>query len=185
MAKKDTDLSLAGEIDNEAIRQIQQRIQTNSRALDTVVNKLVSDYCRPLDEYLTLIKDILDDKRVPPTDQELDDFTLNLPVLLYFTGEAQESLGIKEDVARAIKTEVYNEVFNASSGTIADKTAKAELASQNEGITHLVHQRAYKKVKLRMEAANEVLQSVKKVVSRRISEYEMTRVSPERISGKQ
>lgn len=184
MAKRDTDVALAGDIDNEAIRQIQYRIQTNSKALDSVVNKLVSDYCKPLDDYMTLIKNILDDKKIPPTDRELDDFTLNLPVLLYFTGEAQESLGIKEDVAKAIKTEVYNEVFNDTPGTIADKTATAELSAQNEGITHLVYQRAYKKVKLRMEAANEVLQSVKKVMSRRISEYEMTRVSPERISGK-
>ena len=184
MAKNDSTSALANEIDNEAIRRIQARIQENSRALDTVVNKLVSDYCKPLDDYIQLIKDILDDKKVPPTDQELDDFTLNLPVLLYFTGEAQESLGIKEDVARAIKTEVYNEVFNVSSGTIADKTAKAELAAQNEGITHLVYQRAYKKVKLRMEAANEVLQSIKKVMSRRMTEMEMTRLSAERISGK-
>ncbi|MDD3039715.1 hypothetical protein [Bacteroides sp.] len=184
MAKKDSSLALAGEIDSEAIRQIQTRIKDNSRALDNVVDKLVSDYCKPLDDYIKLIKDILDDKKIPPTDRELDDFTLNLPVLLYFTGEAQESLGIKEDVARAIKTEVFNEVFSDAPGTIADKTAKAELASQNEGITHLVYQRAYKKVKLRMEAANEVLQSVKKVMSRRMTEYEMTRLSAERISGK-
>lgn len=183
MAKKETS-ALAGEINALAIKDIQERIKINSDTLERIVDRLVREYCKPLDDYMHLIKSVLDDNRIPPTDVELDDFTLNLPVLLYFTGEAQESLGVKEDVAKAIKSEVYNEVFNDSPGTIADKTAKAELAVQNEGITHLIYQRAYKKVRLRMEAANEVLQSIKKVMSRRMAEYEMTRVAPERIGGK-
>ena len=101
-------------------------------------------------------------RKNPPTDKELDEFTLNIPVLLYFTGEAQEALGIKEDVAKAVKMELYNEIYNKSVGTIADKTAQAELLTQAEFITHVAYSRAYKKIKLRMEAANETLQSIKK-----------------------
>ncbi len=132
---------------------------------------------------MDFIKNILDDEISPPTDQELDDFTLNLPVLLYFTGEAQESLGIKEDVSKAVRQELYNEIFDKSTGTIADKTASAELATQNEYITQVAYQRAYKKVKLRMEAGYETLQSVKKVITRRGQEYELSRITPDRIGG--
>lgn len=54
---------------------------------------------------------------------------MNLPVLLYFCGEEQENLGIKQDVAKAIKQEKYNEVYRElQKGTISDKTSKAELA---------------------------------------------------------
>lgn len=180
---KGNEIALSGEINVGKIRQLQKRIDANSDIVDSIVNRLVSDYCKPLDEYMEFIRNILNDTANPPTDQELDDFILNLPVLLYFTGEAQEALGVKEDVAKAVKQELYNEIYDKSTGTIADKTAAAELATQNEYIAHIAYQRAYKKVKLRMEAANEMLQSVKKVISRRVVEYEVARVDPDRIGG--
>lgn len=178
------DSALSQEVEVGKVRQLQKRIDQNSDLVDTIVNRLVRDYCRPLDEYMEFIRNILDDPSNPPTDRELDDFALNIPVLLYFTGEAQESLGVKEDVAKAVKQELYNEVYEKSSGTIADKTSAAELATQNEYITHIAYQRAYKKVKLRMEAANETLQSIKKIMSRRMTEYEISRVDPGRIGGR-
>ncbi|HUM45264.1 MAG TPA: hypothetical protein PKI14_20145, partial [Fervidobacterium sp.] len=58
-----------------------------------------------------------------------------------------------------------------------------ELAVQNEQITQIAYQRAYRKVKLRMEAAYELLQSVKKVITRRTQEYEMSKIDPARIGG--
>ena len=180
---KGNEIALSGEIKVGKIRQLQKRIDANSDIVDSIVNRLVSDYCKPLDEYMEFIRNILNDAVNPPTDRELDDFVLNIPVLLYFTGEAQEALGIKEDVARAVKQELYNEIYEKSTGTIADKTAAAELATQNEYIAHVAYQRAYKKIKLRMEAANEMLQSVKKVISRRMVEYEVARVDPGRIGG--
>ena len=180
---KGNEIALSGEIEVGKVRQLQKRIDANSDIVESIVNRLVSEYCKPLDDYMDFIRDILNDHNNPPTDRELDDFTLNIPVLLYFTGEAQEALGIKEDVAKAVKQELYNEIYDKSTGTIADKTAAAELATQNEYIAHIAYQRAYKKIKLRMEAANETLQSVKKVISRRMVEYEVARVDPGRIGG--
>lgn len=170
-------------IDKDKIANIIARVETNGDLIDEIVKKLVADYCKPLDEYMLFVRELLEDYQSPPTDRELDDFILNIPVLLYFTGEAQEALGIKEDVAKAVKQELYNEAFDNATGTVADKTATAELASQNEYIVHTAYQRAYKKIKLRMEAANETLQSVKKVVTRRTVEYEVARVDPGRVGG--
>ena len=180
---KGNEAALSGEIEVGKVRQLQKRIDANSDIVDGIVNRLVADYCKSLDDYMNFIKGILDDTANPPNDRELDDFTLNIPVLLYFTGEAQEALGVKEDVAKAVKQELYNEVYDKSTGTIADKTAAAELATQNEYIAHIAYQRAYKKIKLRMEAANETLQSIKKVISRRMVEYEVARVDSGRIGG--
>lgn len=183
MAKNENNEALVADIDVSKVRQIQRRVGGNADIIDGIVNHLVSDHCQPLDDYVKFIQGILKDEANPPTDKELDDFVLNLATLLYFAGEAQESLGIKEDIAKAVKMELYNETYDKAEGTIADKTAKAELATQAEFISHTAYQRAYKKVKLRVEAGNEVLQSVKKVISRRITEYELSRVDPGRIGG--
>ena len=182
MSKKSV-IALSHEIESKKILELQNRIDDNSKLLDEIVNKLVLEYCKPLDDYVAFIKSILDDTSNPPTDLELDDFILNLPVLLYFTGEALESLGIREDIAKAIRQELYNQAFDNATGTIADKTAEAELAVQNEQITQIAYQRAYRKVKLRMEAGYEILQSVKKVIGRREKAYELTKIDPARIGG--
>ena len=181
---KGNDVALSAKIDTKKIVVLQDRIDKNSELIDSIVNKLVADYCKSSDDYMDFIRTVLSDPKNPPTDVELDDFTLNLPVLIYFTGEAQESLGVKEDIAKAIKQELFNDMYTISAGTVADKTASAELATQSEYLAHIAYQRAYKKVKLRTEAASEMLQSVKKVISRRMSEYELSRVDAGRVGGR-
>lgn len=177
-------ICLEEEVQIENIRKVQRDVDKNSKLITESADRLVSQYCEDLDKYMNHIRLILSYKDNPPTDMELEEFTLNLPVLLYFTGEAQESLGIKEDISKAIQLEVYNIAYEQSKGTIADKTAIAEQAATNEIITHIIYQRAYKKIKLRMELGNETLQSVKKVVSRRIAEYGLSKVDAGRIGGR-
>lgn len=180
MSKSDL---LANEIETKKIELLQDRINHNSKLINDLTNKLVADYCKQLDNYVKFVKDLLQDNEHPPTAVELDDIVMNLPVLLYFCGEAQENLGIKTDVAKAVKQEKYNEIYNEVKGTIADKTAKSELAAQSETITHIIYDRAYKIVKEKMNAAYELLSSCKKVISRRMTEYELGRVDDGRFNN--
>ena len=171
-----TNTALAKNIDKDKILELKKRIDENSNLIDEIVNQLVADYCEVLDEYIKDVDAVLMSSEKPPTDEELENFVLNIPVILYFTGEAQETLGIREDVAKAVKQEIYNDAHQLSKGTVADKNAEAEKASKSEFIIYTAYQRAYKKVKLRAEAANELLQSVKKVISRRMSEKELSKI---------
>lgn len=175
--------ALSNEIDTKAVKNLQERIDKNSNLIDEIVNNLVQNYCKALDDYVEFIYNVLHDEEHPPSDLELDDFVMNLPVLLYFTGEGMESLGIKEDTSKAIRMEKYNEIYNELKGTIADKTAKAELHSQVEYITNMAYTRAYKKIKLRLELGNELLQSIKKVITRRTSEYDLGKVDQGRFKN--
>lgn len=160
-------------MDKDKTDKIIDRVDENSELVEELVNKLVQHYCGPLDDYMHIIDEILTKQEVPVTDEQLDDFTLNLPALLYFTSEAQESLGIKEDVSNAIRSDVFNKVREKASGTVADKDTAAELASQSEAIVAIAYKRAYRKVKLRVESAYEMLNSIKKVMTRRITAKEL------------
>ena len=175
---------LAEEIESKKIEVLQDRINNNSKLINDLTNKLVADYCKQLDDYVRFIQSILQDDKHPPTAQELDDFVMNLPVLLYFCGEAQENLGIKTDVAKAVKQEKYNEIYREVKGTIADKTAKSELAAQSETITHIIYDRAYKIVKEKMNAAYELLSSCKKVISRRMNESTLANIDEGRFQNR-
>lgn len=166
--------ALSEHIDKPSVDKILNRVDDNSKLVDELVNKVVTEYCKPLDTLMNNIKLIVENESNPPTDLELDSMTLKLPACLYFVGEAQEALGIREDVAKAVKMDVYNQVRDKVAGTVADKDSKAELASQQEYIVHCVYSRAYKKVKLRMEAGYEMLNSVKKVINRRMMEMQLS-----------
>ena len=180
---KDNLYALTNEINTEIIHDMQLIVEANSKAINDIVNGLVADYCRQLDDYVKYINTIIQDQKQPVTPQELDDFVIQLPILLYFAGEAQENLGIHEDIAKAKKMEKYNTVYNQVKGTIADKTAKSEISSQTEYLTHIIYQRAYKIVKAKMEAAYELLSSCKKVISRRMTESELANIDEGRFKN--
>lgn len=174
--------ALSENINKQAVDKILNRVDENSDIVNKLTDEVVSKFCEPLDKLMATIRQIVEDDSNPPSDLELDQMTLKLPVNLYFVGEAQEALGIREDVAKAVKMDVYNKVRNEVGGTVADKDSKAELASQQEYIVHCVYSRAYKKVKNRMEAGYEMLNSVKKVINRRMCEAQLSGVSSGRLA---
>ncbi len=181
---KDNLYALTSDIDTGVIKEMQEIVSKNSDTINEIVNQLVADYCKNLDDYVKYINKAIQDQEHPVTAQELDDFVIQLPILLYFAGEAQENLGINEDIAKAKKMEKYNNIYNQVNGTIADKTAKSEIASQTEYLTHIIYNRAYKIVKSKLEAAYELLNSCKKVISRRMTESELANMDEGRFRNK-
>lgn len=162
-------------LDREKIKNIQDKVSISSQKLEEIVNEIVSPYCQDLDRYVDFIRDILKDGENPPTNIELDDFCLNLSVYLYYASAMQEQLGIKDDISRALYKEIYNSYRQSQEkGTVADKDALAELASQQEYLTSVCFKRAYSIMKAKVSSGQELLSSCKKIISRRMSEAELT-----------
>ena len=165
------------EIDKPKVSQLQKQVEAHSQSLMEIVNEIIEPYCKDLDRYVSFIRDCLKDGENPPTNDELDDFCHNLSTLIYFAGGMCEQLGIRDDISRAVYKEMYNTHREGlSHGTVADKDSSAELASQQELITNICYSRAYKTLKSKVENAQELLSSCKKVLTHRIQEEELTRI---------
>ena len=163
--------------DLENINKIQEDVEDKSKIIDDIVYGIIQPYCEGLDNYVLFIKDCLKDGENPPTTDELDDFCLNLSTYIYFAGGMCEQLGIRDDISKAVYKEMYHTVrANLDKGTVADKDSLAELASQEEYIVSSAYTRAYKTLRSKIENAQELLASCKKVLSRRMAEYELTRI---------
>jgi hypothetical protein len=163
------------DIEIKAIGGIQLRVENHSEILTKIVNEIIAPYCKDLDRYVMFIRDCLKDGETPPTNEELDDFCMNLSTLIYFAGGMCEQLGIRDDISKAVYKEVYNDARSAlTEGTVADKDSLAELQAQQEQITSVCYNRAYRIVKAKIEAAQELLASCKKVLTRRCQEFELT-----------
>ena len=170
-------IHLNTDIDSTKVATIQHRIEDHAQVLLDIVNSIIEPYCADLDRYVQFISECLKDGENPPTNDELDDFCMNLSTLIYFAGGMCEQLGIKDDIAKAVYKEVYHTTRSElGHGTIADKDSLAELQSQQEQMTSVCYTRAYKIMKAKVENAQELLGSCKKVLSRRMSEYELTKI---------
>lgn len=170
-------MNLYDNTNTEEIKNICNRVDLNSAQIEEIVNAIIEPYCKDLDRYVDFIKGILQDGEHPATAQELDDFCMNLSVYIYYASGMQEQLGIKDDIAKAVYKEMYHSARDSvDKGTVADKDSLAELASQQEYLTSVCYKRAYSIVKAKVSAAQEILSSVKKIISRRMSEQELTRI---------
>lgn len=167
-------MSIYDDLDVAKVSSIKLHVEDNSELMDKIVNDIIGPYVKDLDKYVLFIRDCLKDGENPPTDAELDDFCMNLSTYIYFAGGMCEQLGIRDDIAKAVYKEVYNSSRDSHSGTINDKNSRAELDSQQEQLVSICYTRAYKIVKSKVENAQELLSSCKKVLSRRMNEYNLT-----------
>ena len=171
-------MSIYDNLIKDRVKDIRLRVEDNSKTIDSIIADIIKPYCKDLDNYVRFIADCLKDGENPPTDRELDDFCLNLSTYIYFAGGMCEQLGIRDDISKAVWKETYHTSRNeVDKGTVADKDSVAELAAQQEQLTNICFNRAYKIMKSKVENAQELLQSCKKVLSRRLSEMELTRFS--------
>jgi hypothetical protein len=163
------------------IEEILTKVDVDSAKIQEIVDNIVKPYVEDLDNYVDFIRSILEDGNNPPTAVELDDFIMNLSVFIYYASSMQEQLGIKDDIARAVYKEMYHTSRDSlEKGTVSDKDSLAELASQQEALVSVCYKRAYSIVRAKVTAAQEIMSSVKKIISRRMSEAEITRIGGNR-----
>lgn len=147
-----------------------EHIEANSKAVENIVYDIVKKYTSELDDIVKEAKTWFNDIETL-TDIELQSLLLQLPSAMYFVGESQEYIGLREDVAKMAKMEKYNEVRKVATGTVQDKNTMAEIESLEEALNQVIYHRAYKMIKVKIEVAYELLNSLKKVNERRVMEF--------------
>lgn len=162
------------------MRSIRHRVEVTSQPINRIVDQIVAKYSSDLTDLIDRLKTEL--KRPDRiSDGDLENLTLKIPAYLYFASSGLEALGVEGDNAKAVKMELFNELFTETNGTIEDKKKRAELGTFPEYLIEVAFTRAYKKLKTQIDMAEHVFSGVKKVLSKRMLEYEITyRDSPVR-----
>lgn len=162
-------------LERNSLDRTKEQVEDNSAQLDAIVKDIIQPYCKDLDKYVLFIKDCLMDGEQPPTTAELEDYCMNLSTQIYFASGMCEQLGVRDDIAKAVYKEMYHTSRSSiTSGTVADKDSMAELQSQYEYIVSSAYTRAYKTMKAKVDSAQELLSSCKKVLSHRMQEEQLT-----------
>lgn len=159
------------------IQELQREIQDKSSMLYTIVERYVGTYCSDLDSYMKRIQNKLEERGADLSDYELEEITLKLPQYMYWATQGQEYLNIKEEVAKAIKNEKFiATVESLESGSVGLKNKKGDNETLMESLVQYLYGYSSKIIKGKISYATEMLQSVKKIISKRmaVSEYSNT-----------
>ena len=113
------------------------------------------------------------------SDKELEKLIIRLPILIYELNNVLMKAGIREDLSKIIKQINYNQAFSIQEGTIADKKSGAELAVKEEQLLETTWKRSVKIISRKMDLANDLLSSCKKIFSKRIEEVNLIKRSPD------
>lgn len=158
-------------------RAVQREIRANAEIVNRLVDELVNEYSAELDDFIDIVKGLLDkikQRKIEYSNNVLELQSIKLPVLMYYAGNGLERLGAEHDIAKAHKKEMYSEKYLDVIGTIPERDAKATAMVLTEEMMEAVYSRAYKKLKLKIDMADKLFSALKKVLSKRIQEIDIS-----------
>ena len=172
------------EPDSVKIDSLISETETNVKYFDTIFLKVLDSYTRGLDDIMAEVHDNVVAVEYPPT-EVLEKYLLKLSNCIYFISERAEKVGIYDALTKTALKESYNKLYLDSQGsnvgvvgakkpTVAESTAVAENGTINESVINDLYNRVYKTVKVKIDCANTMISSISKVISRRMSESQMS-----------
>lgn len=162
-------------MNKEAVEKLQRDIDKDSKQVKLLIDKLVNKYCSQLDKEMKYAHDIIysqDNNFSDISDSELEEIILSLPASVYWSSQGLEDISIKQNIAKMIRDKSFIESFNEKQGNIGKKNIEANADIEIENITEFIYDTALKSIKLKQSYAIEMLQSVKKIYSKRINDNE-------------
>lgn len=182
-------MSFLNNIDTNNVEKLMKETAENVMYFERITRDVVDTYSQDLDFIMgDIYKDIVC-KDQPPLNT-LEKYFLELSNCLYYMGDKLERLGVYDVMSKNAYKEVYNRKYlgltdigdTKKKPTVAELTAIAENEAQYENIINDVYSKAYKIVKNKVDAATTMLNSISKIISKRMAEMQLNSVTP---SGKQ
>lgn len=179
-------------IDVEKVETILKSTEQNVKYFNDTCDKVVKSYSSSLD---SLMKDLYVDcvMNKNPSIETLEQYYLELSNMIYFMIEKLEQLGVYADMSESASKEVYSKAYldlsldkdekGKSKATVAELQAKASVSSQYESVVSSIYERAYKIVKGKVTSAQDMVNTLRRILSTRTSEMQLTIAGPNRVGG--
>lgn len=187
MAKNETFLA---NVDEEKVQELMNDTNTNVEYFNKIATETSVKYTELLDKLMRKIYSNAVSKEA--TDEQLEKYYLELTNTVYFMGDKLEQLNISCDMAKASEKEIYNKAYLANQikdtekknkTTVAENQAVAEQESQYEAVVSSIYDHAYKMVKFKIDAAKDMINTLRKIISRRMQEQQLSSFGNNKISN--
>lgn len=149
------------------------KVENSSVQVSEMVELILGDSLKEVDTYIDKVRNIfIENKEI--LDQDLDKIVLQIPVYVYNLIVLAQQIEMKKGLSKEHAKYAQNEALLNATGTVADKTAKAENATVQDRITQIAYTTAASIVGKKVDGAMAILDSAKKVQQRRLAELKLT-----------
>lgn len=149
------------------------KVENSSIEVNDMVNTILGTSLNEIDNYMETVRacflnnpDILD--------RDLDKIILQIPVYIYNLVVLAKEIEMKKGLSKEHAKFAQNEALLNATGTVADKTARAENQTVADRITIQAYTMASSIVTGKIDGAMAILDSAKKVQQRRIMEMKLS-----------
>lgn len=166
-----------------------ETVEESSNTILNISSNILKSYTQHLDDLMQDLYSKVADPSTNLSDTDLERYYLELTNLIYFMGEKLETVGVKDDISRAAAKEMYNKSYldtakssiavastngKANKLTVSEITAIAESAAINEQVVNMIFSRVYKQIKFKVDAAFEMIGTLRKIISKRMQEQQLS-----------
>ena len=150
-----------------------EKVENSAVQVNEMVDTILGESLVEIDTYLDKAREIFN-KGDEILSQDLDRMILQIPVYIYNLIVLAQQIEMKKGIAKEHAKYAENEALLNATGTVAEKQAKAELATVSDRITQTAYLTASSIVTRKIDGAMAILDSCKKVVQRRTAELKLT-----------
>lgn len=178
--------TLLTDVDKDSMNEVFETTETNVEYFTSMSDSLVTLYTKNMDE---LMSDLyVDCIQNDASDMALEKYLLELNNMLYFLGTKLETVGIKDDLSKMASKEAFNNAYlrnrlkdaeNRNKTTVAELTAIAEASSKYETVLNSLYARVYKQIKFKMDAGYDMVNSLRKIISKRMQDQNLASFKPD------
>ena len=132
-------------------------------------------YTSTLDDCIYEVKELLQNTSTLSND-DLEKYIALLPVLMYELIDKMQVLGVRVDAAKTQKKTRFNTAYmHSDESTVAAKTSDAQLMVEEEQFIEDIYIRVYKQCETKLDIADMLHSSLKKLMNLRLNEFNVTR----------
>lgn len=149
-----------------------------NRQCDDIVDTALTiseKYTECLDDCIYNVKELLQNTAII-SNEDLEKYIALIPVLMYELIDKMQVLAVRVDAAKTQKKTEFNRAYmDSEANTVAAKTSDAQLQVEDEQFIEDIYIRVYKHCEKKLDTAEMLHSSLKKLMNWRLSELDVTR----------
>lgn len=165
-------------IDESKVKELEQKIDENVEYFTKLIDDIVTENTQGMDRILGEIHDNIIRVDNPAT-EVIEKYFLELTNCIYFMQERVEKLNIYDSLSKISYKEAYNNYYmnpqiDKQKPTVAELTSYAESSTIYEQSLNEMYNKAYRIIKSKVDAAQTMIQTLSKVLSKRINDTQLS-----------
>lgn len=154
----------------ESLEQALNNVELVYNDVKELANDLIKEYTSDITNLINYIADNLENL----TNDDLRNLILKLSIKAYSFGDIKEKAGIKAEIAEMLKKEKYATEFNKADGSVAARENISILNISEEVVTQAIYDLVAGMYKVKLDEIRRMIDSLKVVLTSRLSEAKLS-----------